>query len=166
MGTGVGHIEKKDVFMKLSTKGRYGVMAMMELALSDGRQPINLTDISKAQGISLSYLEQLFTGLRKKGLVKGRRGPGGGYRLAKPADMITVADIINAVSEPNNNNKDLANNYAPAHLWEHLSIKIEGYLKGISLRECIDSAKLDVQAMRLAGPQSTVRPGNTTRRTL
>lgn len=150
--------------MKLSTKGRYGVMAMMELALSDGRQPINLTDISRAQGISLSYLEQLFTGLRKKGLVKGRRGPGGGYRLAKPADMITIAEVIAAVSDSSNNSKDLANNYAPAHLWDQLSVKIENYLKGITLRECIDTAKDEARAIRLAGPQGTLQQGNSTRR--
>lgn len=85
--------------MKLSTKGRYAVTAMMDIALHEKVGPVTLADISQCQGISLSYLEQLFSKLRKNGLVKGVRGPGGGYRLAKPASDISVADIIDSVDE-------------------------------------------------------------------
>lgn len=85
--------------MRLSTKGRYAVTAMMDLALHDDRGPVTLADISTTQGISNSYLEQLFAHLRRHGLVKGVRGPRGGYRLAKPPADISVADIISAVDE-------------------------------------------------------------------
>ena len=85
--------------MKLSTKGRYGVTAMMDLAIHDNAGPVTLADISQCQGISLSYLEQLFSKLRKAKLVEGVRGPGGGYRLSRPSDEINIAEIINAVDE-------------------------------------------------------------------
>ncbi|MBK8453713.1 MAG: Fe-S cluster assembly transcription factor [Thiofilum sp.] len=85
--------------MKLSTKGRYAVTAMLDLALHDHKGPVTLADISNCQGISLSYLEQLFARLRKEGLVEGVRGPGGGYRLGRPANQITIAQIIDAVDE-------------------------------------------------------------------
>lgn len=85
--------------MKLSTKGRYAVTAMMDIALHEKVGPVTLADISQCQGISLSYLEQLFSKLRRNGLVKGVRGPGGGYRLAKPAQQISMADIIDSVDE-------------------------------------------------------------------
>ena len=85
--------------MKLSTKGRYAVTAMMDLAIHEKFGPVTLADISVCQGISLSYLEQIFARLRRDGLINGTRGPRGGYRLARSADQITVADIITAVSE-------------------------------------------------------------------
>lgn len=86
--------------MRLTTKGRYAVTAMLDLALHDDEGPISLADISFRQGISLSYLEQLFSRLRKHGLVASARGPGGGYRLGRSVDDISVAHIINAVDEP------------------------------------------------------------------
>ena len=85
--------------MKLSTKGRYAVTAMMDLAVNGHKGPLTLSDISAWQGISLSYLEQLFSKLRKARLVEGVRGPGGGYRLGKPANAISIAQIILAVDE-------------------------------------------------------------------
>jgi len=85
--------------MRLTTKGRYAVTAMMDLAIHEVSGPVTLNDIASSQNISLSYLEQLFASLRKAGLVKGLRGPGGGYRLAAPASKISVADIITAVDE-------------------------------------------------------------------
>ena len=85
--------------MRLSTKGRYAVTAMLDLALHGEKNPVTLADISNNQGISLSYLEQLFASMRSKGLVKGVRGPGGGYYLGKPASEISVANIICAVDE-------------------------------------------------------------------
>lgn len=86
--------------MRLTTKGRYAVTAMLDLALHDDEGPISLADISFRQGISLSYLEQLFSRLRKHGLVASARGPGGGYRLGHSVDDLSVAHIINAVDEP------------------------------------------------------------------
>lgn len=85
--------------MRLSTKGRYAVTAMMDLAIHEPGGPVTLADISNGQSISLSYLEQLFARLRKENLVEGVRGPGGGYRLARPASDITIAAIISAVDE-------------------------------------------------------------------
>jgi Rrf2 family iron-sulfur cluster assembly transcriptional regulator len=86
--------------MRLTTKGRFAVTAMLDLAMRGGNGPVTLADISERQKISLSYLEQLFGRLRRYGLVSSVRGPGGGYRLAKAAPQISVADIILAVDEP------------------------------------------------------------------
>jgi len=86
--------------VKLSTKGRYAVMAMVDLACNSNGSPVALADIADRQEISLSYLEQLFGKLRKGGLVKSVRGPGGGYLLARPAPQTRVSDIILAVDEP------------------------------------------------------------------
>ncbi|MGD2074195.1 MAG: Rrf2 family transcriptional regulator [Gammaproteobacteria bacterium] len=85
--------------MRLSTKGRYAVTAMLDLAIHERNGPVTLADISHCQSISLSYLEQLFSKLRRKSLVRGVRGPGGGYKLARPASEITIASIIAAVDE-------------------------------------------------------------------
>jgi Rrf2 family iron-sulfur cluster assembly transcriptional regulator len=86
--------------MKLSTKGRYAVMAMVDLAQQSNGRPIALADVARRQEISLSYLEQLFAKLRRHGLVKSVRGPGGGYLLSLPAEETRVSDIILAVDEP------------------------------------------------------------------
>lgn len=86
--------------MKLSTKGRYAVMAMCDLAANGRGRPVSLADIAERQEISLSYLEQLFAKLRRGGIVKSVRGPGGGYLLAREADNTPISDIILAVDEP------------------------------------------------------------------
>ncbi len=126
--------------MRLSTKGRYAVTAMMDLALHADQGPVTLAEISGAQGISLSYLEQLFARLRRSGLVSGVRGPGGGYRLAKPANEITVANIITAVDE--NVDATRCKGGADCHdgerclthdLWMDLSRQIYEFLDGITL---------------------------------
>ncbi|MFP4079752.1 MAG: Rrf2 family transcriptional regulator, partial [Ectothiorhodospira sp.] len=85
--------------MRLTTKGRYAVTAMLDLALHNDQGPISLADISNRQGISLSYLEQLFARLRKRGLVLSTRGPGGGYTLSRPPGEVAIADVITAVDE-------------------------------------------------------------------
>lgn len=85
--------------MRLSTKGRYAVTAMLDLAIHYAQGPVTLADISENQGISLSYLEQLFARLRKHGLVEGLRGPGGGYRLSRHPRDISVAEVITAIGE-------------------------------------------------------------------
>ena len=86
--------------MRLTTKGRFAVTAMIDLAMHNGKSPVTLSEISERQKISLSYLEQLFGKLRRQELVSSVRGPGGGYNLAKPTEQVSVADIITAVDEP------------------------------------------------------------------
>ena len=127
--------------MRLTTKGRYAVTAMLDLALHYDDGPITLADISQRQGISLSYLEQLFAKLRRKGLVDSTRGPGGGYRIARDIKEISVADIMMAVDDSRGaSNKDNLDGekYPPARLWEGLSARIEGYLSNVSLAECME----------------------------
>jgi Rrf2 family transcriptional regulator, iron-sulfur cluster assembly transcription factor len=85
--------------MKLGTKGRYAVMSMVALAKSDDTVPLSLVDLSTKEGISLTYLEQLFLKLRKNGLVSSQRGPGGGYTLARPSQQINVLEVLSAVDE-------------------------------------------------------------------
>src|SRR5712664_534000 len=86
--------------MRLTTKGRFAVTAMIDLAMRDGEGPVTLADISDRQKISLSYLEQLFGKLRRQGLVSSVRGPGGGYNLARPTQEVSVAAIVTTVEEP------------------------------------------------------------------
>ena len=92
--------------MKLTTKGRFAVTAMIDLAMRDAGGPVTLAAISERQAISLSYLEQLFGKLRRHGIVDSVRGPGGGYTMARVTDKVTVADIIEAVDEPLDAMKD------------------------------------------------------------
>ena len=142
--------------MKISTKARYAVMSMLELAMHDD-SPLNLTEISQAQGISLSYLEQLFANLREKGLVKGRRGPGGGYRLSRPTDEITVSEIMQAVDDSSGaSSRDtlIQQGYAPAVVWEGLSGRIEGFLHNITLAECINNTQMPTE--KSAGISATL----------
>ena len=130
--------------MRISTKGRYAVTAMLDLAIHDQDGPVTLSDISRAQDISLSYLEQLFTKLRRRDLVKGVRGPGGGYRLAKvPAD-ISIADIIFAVEEQVDATS--CGGCGDCHggemclthqLWTDLSVRLHNFLAGISLAKFV-----------------------------
>lgn len=140
--------------MKISTKARYAVMAMIELAMNENSSPINLTDISRSQGISLSYLEQLFANLRKNGLVKGRRGPGGGYKLAASPAEISIARIVNAVNDNTNAMHRRQSNgdpYVPADVWDKLSDRIAGYLEDISLAECMQASAGSVMAGQKTG---------------
>ena len=131
--------------MRLSTKGRYAVTAMLDLALHGDQGPVTLADISVNQGISLSYLEQLFAALRGKQLVRGVRGPGGGYFLAKPSDDITIADIICAVDEwveftrcGGNENCHDGQRCMTHTLWNELSEEIFDFLSGISLADLVE----------------------------
>jgi len=137
--------------MRLSTKGRYAVTAMLELAINDGRGPVTLADISVEQGISLSYLEQLFACLRRQRLVKGVRGPGGGYYLGRPAGEISIADIICAVDEWvefNHSKTDQEGATRLTHLlWNELSNDIFDFLKQKTLGDLVarGSANLELQ---------------------
>lgn len=126
--------------MKLTTRGRYAVTAMLDLALNGGQGPISLAAISQRQNISLSYLEQLFAKLRKNDLVASVRGPGGGYRLSRAREQINVADIISAVNESTDSTscqgKGDCQNGKPClthQLWDDLSQQIHTFLSGISL---------------------------------
>lgn len=135
--------------MRLTTKGRYAVTAMLDLSLNYGLGAVTLADISDRQGISLSYLEQLFSRLRKQGLVSSTRGPGGGYRLSRTASEITVMDVISAVDETVDSTqcKGKANCHGEEQclsheLWQSLSDQIRVYLTGITLAQVIHNHEI------------------------
>ncbi len=134
--------------MKLTTKGRFAVTAMIDLALRQKEGPVTLAGISERQKISLSYLEQLFGKLRRHALVSSVRGPGGGYRLSKPLKEISVADIIHAVDEPMD--ATLCGGKANCHddqpcmthtLWTTLTERMLEYLKSVTLAELVDQQR-------------------------
>ncbi len=138
--------------MRLTTKGRYAVTAMLDLAFHSQIKPVTLTDIATRQTISLSYLEQLFSRLRRAGMVTGVRGPGGGYKLSKESNEITISDIILAVDEQvdltNCESKANCQNEQPClthDLWMGLSHTVRNYLDGITLGELL--AQEDVRAV-------------------
>mgnify|MGYP003572592160 FL=1 len=131
--------------MRLTTKGRYAVTAMLDLAIHYGQGPIALADIAQRQGISLSYLEQLFSRLRKRSLVSSVRGPGGGYNLARDAADIHIAEVIAAVDENVDTTRcggaHNCQNEGPClthDLWHDLSTRIYEYLNRISLQDLVD----------------------------
>ncbi len=136
--------------MRLTTKGRYAVTAMLDLAFHSRIRPVTLTDIATRQTISLSYLEQLFSRLRRASLVVGVRGPGGGYKLGREADVISIAEIILAVDEQvdltNCESKANCQNGQPClthDLWMGLSQTVSQYLEGISLSQLLEQADLN-----------------------
>lgn len=134
--------------MKLSTKGRHAVTAMMELALQHEKGPVTLADISAQQSISISYLEQLFARLRQHGLVTGMRGPGGGYCLARPASEITIASILATVDDVSRREEQPhTQGEVPAgvQMWLQLSNRIFDYLNSITLQEAVESSSADSQ---------------------
>ena len=151
---------KLEKIMKLTTKGRYAVTAMLDLSLHNDNGPVSLVEISERQDISLSYLEQLFSKLRKQGLVNSIRGPGGGYSLSRIPAEIAISNIILAVDE----NLDVTNcgNAAAGcqdgnkrclthDLWADLSNRIQSFLADISLQDMMD--KSDV--LEVAARQNT-----------
>ena len=126
--------------MRLTTKGRFAVTAMLDLALNATSGPVTLAGVSERQKISLSYLEQLFGKLRRRNLVESVRGPGGGYTLARDASRISVADIIQAVEEPLDSTQCGGrencheNQRCMTHdLWEELNATLFGFLDGVKL---------------------------------
>lgn len=149
--------------MRLTTKGRYAVTAMLDLALHKGQGPNTLADISRRQGISLAYLEQLFSRLRKNGLVESARGPGGGYTLGHNSADISIADVIRAVDESVDATKCGGQKNCQGELrclthdlWEDLSDQISTYLDGISLEDLVQkqavrqvSERQDVISMQM-----------------
>ena len=144
--------------MKLTTKGRYAVTAMLDLALRYGKGAVTLSDIAKRQGISLSYLEQLFAKLRRTGLVDSVRGPGGGYTLALEPNKISVAEIIVAINE--NIDATRCGGEKNCHgdeaclthqLWEDLSMRIHEFLNGITLGDLVTKPHVQAVASRQEG---------------
>lgn len=131
--------------MRLTTKGRFAVTAMLDLALHSANGPVTLAGISERQKISLSYLEQLFGKLRRRELVESVRGPGGGYNLAREAALVTVADIIKAVEEPLDSTQCggrencRQNQRCMTHdLWEELNATVFGFLENVSLSQLVE----------------------------
>lgn len=147
--------------MRLTTKGRFAVTAMIDLAMRNGSGPVTLADISERQKISLSYLEQLFGKLRRRGLVSSVRGPGGGYNLAQPTQSMSVADIITAVDEPidatqcggKENCRD-EQKCITHDLWTDLNRHLFDYLGAVKLSELVakqlkKAAEGEVSVMQL-----------------
>lgn len=136
--------------MRLTTKGRFAVTAMIDLAMRQDKGPVTLAGISQRQEISLSYLEQLFGKLRRHEIVESVRGPGGGYNLARSAAQVTVADIIIAVDEPldatqcGGKQNCKGAEHVPGHrcmthdLWANLNAKMVDYLDSVSLKDLVD----------------------------
>lgn len=147
--------------MRLSTKGQYAVRAIVSLACHSGKSPVTLKDISSEEGISLSYLEQLFVKLRKGNIVKSVRGPGGGYVLAKPASSISVGEIISVVEEPMNpvacldddsEGCDRATRCTTQRVWKCLADKISEFLNSVSIDD------LSKEALAMKSGQKPVNP--------
>jgi len=131
--------------MRLTTKGRYAVTAMLDLALRQEQGPIRLAGISDRQGISLSYLEQLFAQLRRQKLVRSVRGPGGGYHLGRQASTISVAEVIAAVNEDTDTTRcggagdcHEGEICLTHHLWQDLSDQVRDFLQSISLGDLVE----------------------------
>jgi len=150
--------------VKLSTKGRYAVMAMVDLATKGQGHPVALADIADRQEISLSYLEQLFGRLRKGGIVKSVRGPGGGYLLARAANQTRISDIVLAVDEPLQTTRCMPGQPAGCHnnkgrclthdLWEELGNQIYLFLSSVTLD--------DVSQRRVLGTSGVFHAGAAT----
>ena len=143
--------------MKLTTKSRYAVTAMLDIASHNTGNPISLPEISNRQNISLSYLEQLFSRLKKSGLVDSIKGPGGGYMLSKDANEIVISEVIQAVDEDlettacngksncHNNHQCISHN-----LWQDLGTEINNFLSDITLKQVIAKNNSDVKEIKLS----------------
>lgn len=131
--------------MRLTTKGRFAVTAMLDVALNGRRGPVTLSGVATRQHISLSYLEQLFGKLRKHDLVESVRGPGGGYQLSRAAELISVAEIIYAVEEPMDSTQCGGKENCRGErrcmthdLWADLNKTVHQFLQGVSLRHLVE----------------------------
>ena len=154
--------------MRLTTKGRFAVTAMVDLALRHKGGPVTLSAISERQHISLSYLEQLFGKLRRHNLVSSVRGPGGGYNLARPLNAMSVADIILAVDEPldatqcggKENCVDGEKRCMTHDLWATLNTKMFEYLSSVSLQDLVDRqrANKETSVLKDLRPSVSVKP--------
>ena len=150
--------------MRLTTKGRFAVTAMLDLALHGAHRPVTLAGISERQKISLSYLEQLFGKLRRRALVESVRGPGGGYHLARDAAAISVADIVLAVEEPLDSTQCggrencRENHRCMTHdLWEDLNATVNGFLAGVTLSQLVEKQRTQTVAVHRLAKAGTPR---------
>lgn len=150
--------------MRLTTKGRFAVTAMIDLALHHGKGPVTLAAISERQKISLSYLEQLFGKLRRRELVESVRGPGGGYRVAKPLAEISVAQIIQAVDEPMDatqcgglENCQDDHRCMTHELWSNLNRRIQDYLRTVTLANLVEQQQAKNSASSVVCDHRTKR---------
>lgn len=159
--------------MRLTTKGRFAVTAMIDLALREANGPVTLAAISQRQQISLSYLEQLFGKLRRHALVESTRGPGGGYSLGREAESITVADIISSVDEPmdatqcggKENCLGEGQRCMTHDLWTSLNAKMVEFLESVTLQQLVDKQlangiELESRPLikRAISPEPVVKP--------
>ena len=153
----------RELVMRLTTKGRFAVTAMIDVAMHGQRGPVTLSAVSDRQKISLSYLEQLFGKLRRHNLVESVRGPGGGYNLAKSAEQISVADVILSVDEPidatqcGGNENCLDDKRCMTHdLWAGLNAHLFAYLRGVTLAELVrkQNVPTDTAVVRDHRPRS------------
>ncbi|HEX5639200.1 MAG TPA: Fe-S cluster assembly transcriptional regulator IscR [Burkholderiaceae bacterium] len=149
--------------MRLTTKGRFAVTAMIDLALRQHNGPVTLAGISQRQRISLSYLEQLFGKLRRHQLVESTRGPGGGYTLGRPAKDVTVADVIFAVDEPldatqcgGKENCHDDQRCMTHDLWSNLNAKMVEYLDSVNLADLVEQQKQRMAAAGRTAPPSVL----------
>ena len=150
--------------MRLTTKGRYAVTAMLDLAIHGQSKPVSLNDISSRQGISLSYLEQLFAKLRRCDLVSSVRGPGGGYRLSRAENEISIAQVVDAVNESMDATRcqgkgdcQEGDQCLTHHLWQSLSQQIHEFLDQISIHDLVSRQEvLDVAKRQDERAQSKV----------
>ncbi len=143
--------------MKLTTKGRYAVTAMLDIAYNDKGNPIPLAEISSRQNISLSYLEQLFSRLKKRGLVQSIKGPGGGYKLSKDANNIVISEVIQAVDDNlettscngkancHNNSQCISHN-----LWQDLGVEIRNFLSEVTLQQVISKNNTNIKEIKMS----------------
>ena len=147
--------------MRLSTKSRFAVTAMIDVALREDRGPVSLAAISERHQISLSYLEQLFSKLRQAGLVESTRGPGGGYSLGRDADSISMADILSAVDAPTADEAaDEQSSWMNSDLWSSLNNQMLAHLQSISLRQLVAEQRAKGVAVEPAPARVTsVRKG-------
>jgi Rrf2 family iron-sulfur cluster assembly transcriptional regulator len=134
--------------MRLTTKGRFAVTAMLDVALNSAGGPVTLAGVAERQKISLSYLEQLFGKLRRRRLVESVRGPGGGYHLAREAAGISVADIVRAVEEPLDSTQCGGRENCRDHqrcmtheLWEDLNATVQDFLAGVTLAQLVEKQR-------------------------
>jgi Rrf2 family iron-sulfur cluster assembly transcriptional regulator len=153
--------------MRMSTKGRFAVNAIIDLALRESGGPVALASISERQRISLSYLEQLFSRLRRAGIVESTRGPGGGYTLGRPAAAISVADIVGAVDEPGDDAGAEDGSGAAGYsreLWQRLNAVMLGHMATISLESLVAEQRAKGVTVeprpgrRAISPQPVVKP--------
>jgi len=153
--------------MKLSTKGRYAVMAMADLASRDGEGPVTLADIASRQAISLSYLEQLFAKLRRGNVVESARGPGGGYSLARPANEIRLSDVIKAVEEDIDPRRCAGNpkgcmktgmRCITHDVWDELGRHIFLFFNSITLEDVVEHRVMGAASMAFSDPRVSKAP--------